>query len=360
MKISEQISSIYSQWIEGERRGLYFLLPLLYIFSILYGIGVKLRLFFYRIGAFKIRRLNCKVISIGNITVGGSGKTPMTIHLAEWLRDRDKKVAILSRGYKGRIKGIGVVSDGEKIVLGPEDAGDEPYLMAARLKNIPVIVGRDRHRAGMYAIEKFRPDVIILDDGFQHIGLVRDLDIVLIDGKRGFGSGYLFPMGILREPISSLKRASVFMVKGSELGIRNYELRIMNLKEQNRPLVFLEYKPKAVISLADNSRLNVDILKGKKVAALSGIADPKSFRDTIEGLGAYVIKEIIYPDHHSYAADDLNDIIAETEGADMVVVTEKDWVKLKGCSIKGLPVYVLAIDVEIKDAEAFERVLGLN
>ncbi|MEK6539527.1 MAG: tetraacyldisaccharide 4'-kinase, partial [Deltaproteobacteria bacterium] len=183
MKISEQISSIYSQWIEGERRGLYFLLPFLYIFSILYGIGVRLRLFFYRIGAFKIRRLNCKVISIGNITVGGSGKTPMTIHLAEWLRDRDKKVAILSRGYKGRIKDSGIVSDGEKILLGPEDAGDEPYLMAARLKNIPVIVGRDRHRAGMYAIEKFRPDVIILDDGFQHIGLVRDLDIVLIDGK---------------------------------------------------------------------------------------------------------------------------------------------------------------------------------
>src|SRR3972149_5270497 len=173
LRINEQITCIFNKWMEGEGRGIlfYLLVPFLYIASFLYGIGVRISFFLYRIGIFKTRRLDCKVISVGNITIGGSGKTPMAIYLAERLRERGKKVAILSRGYKGKIKDVGVVSDGENILLGPEDAGDEPYLMAVRLKTVPVIVGRDRYRTGMYAVERFEPDIIILDDGFHHIRL---------------------------------------------------------------------------------------------------------------------------------------------------------------------------------------------
>lgn len=360
LKISEQINRIFNEWMEGEGRGF------LYLPSLLYGIGVRLRFFLYRIGFFKTRKLACKVISVGNITVGGSGKTPMAIYLAERLRERGKKVVILSRGYKGKIKDVGVVCNGENILLDPEEAGDEPYLMAAKLKTVPVIVGRDRYRTGIYAVERFKPDVILLDDGFQHIRFARDIDIVLIDSRRGFGNGYLFPMGILREPLYGLKRASFFMIKGNELGIRNYELQITNFKKQNKPFISFNYKPQAVINLVDGSKLSVDILKGKKVIALSGIAEPKSFSETLKELGAIIIREIIYPDHHFYTSDDLRRINVAMEDAEFIVTTEKDGVKLKrlfpdrniqGQAIKETPIYTIAIDINIKNTKDFNEIL---
>ncbi len=370
LKISEHINRIFNKWMEGEGRGFlfYLLVPFLYITFLLYGIGVRLRFFLYHIGVFQTHRLDCKVISIGNITTGGSGKTPMAIYLAERLLERGKKVAILSRGYKGKIKDVGVVCDGENILLGPEDAGDEPYLMAVRLKTVPVIVGRDRYKTGTYAVERFNPDIILLDDGFQHIRLARDMDIVLIDLRRGFGNGYLFPMGILRESLRGLNRASFFMVKGNEL-------QIANLKKQNKPIISFNYKPQAVINLLDNSRHNVDTLKGKKVVALSGIAEPKSFSETLKELGAIIIKEIIYPDHYFYTFDDLKKIKDAAAEAEIIVTTEKDGVKLKrlspdkpvpasskqgnirGQAIKDLPIYTIAVDINIKNTKDFNEIL---
>ena len=362
VRISKKITQIYNKLNQEDEKGFlyYFVFPPLYFISILYGIGVRLRFFLYRIGLFKTRKLNCKVISVGNITIGGSGKTPMAIYLAKRLRQKGKKVVILSRGYKGKIKNIGVVSDGENILLGPEDAGDEPYLMAARLKTVPVIVGRDRYKTGLYAIEKFNPDYLILDDGFQHIRLARDIDILLIDSKRGFGNGYLFPLGILREPLNGLKLASLFMVKG-ERSAFSHQLSAINFSN-DCPIISFSYKPQTLINLADGNRLNTDILKGKKVVALSGIADPISFKDTLESLGAVVVKEISYPDHYCYIADDLNCAIDEAKGTDMVIVTEKDGVKLKRLSIKSLAVHALEIDVEIRDKDSeifFAKAAGL-
>lgn len=364
LRISEQINLIFNKWMEGEERGLlfYLLVPFLYITSILYGIGVRLRLFLYYIGIFKTKRLNCKVISIGNITVGGSGKTPMAIFLAEKLREKGKKVVILSRGYKGKIKDIGVVSDGKNILLDPNDAGDEPYLMALKLKGVPVIVGRDKYKAGMCAIKKFKPDAIILDDGFQHIRLYRDVDIVLIDLRKGFGNGCLFPLGMLREPLNGLKRASMILVKESGVRSRKSEKKInAALIEQAKdcPTISFSYKAGAIVNPANGSRMPADVLKGKKVAALSGIADPKSFQNTLEGLGAKVAKEIAYPDHHHYTPDDLDDIVERIKGADMVITTEKDAVKLKRLSIESLPIYALEIDLGIEDRTMLKRVAGV-
>lgn len=350
--MSKRLTHIYNKLNqEDEKDFVYYsaFIPL-YFLSLLYGIGVRLRFLLYCIGVFKTHRLDCKVISIGNITTGGSGKTPMAIYLAERLLERGKKVIILSRGYKGKIKDVGVVSDGENILLGPEDAGDEPYLMAVKLKTVPVIVGRDRYRTGMYAIERFKPDIIILDDGFQHIRLARDMDIALIDSRRGFGNGYLFPMGILREPLSGLNRASFFMIKGNEW-------QSANLTKQNKPIISFNYKPQAVINLLDNSRHNVDTLKGKKVIALSGIAEPKSFSETLKELGAIIIKEIIYPDHYLYTFDDLKKIKDIAAEAEIIVTTEKDGVKLKRLSIKDLPIYAIAVDVNIKNTKDVNEIL---
>lgn len=350
-KISSKLSQIYNKISEGEEKGFlyYFLFLPLYLLSVLYGIGVRLRFFLYRIGLFKTGKLICKVISIGNITIGGSGKTPMAIYLAGRLREKGEKVVILSRGYKGKMKDTAVVSDGENILLGPEDAGDEPYLMAVQLKTVPVVVGRDRYKSGLYAVERFKPDVIILDDGFQHIRLFRDMDIVLVDGRRWFGNNHLFPLGTLREPLSGLKRASLIMIKGEPSAISH------QLSAIGCPVISFVYKPRSIVKIIDGSKLPIDVLKGKKIAALSGIADPKSFKNTLEKLGALVIKEFAFPDHYAYTNEDVQVVTSEAAESDMVITTMKDSVKLKSFSINHPPIYALDIEVGVGDLEVFEK-----
>jgi len=370
-KISNKLNQIYTAWSNGDKKDFlyYFFFLSLYLFSLLYGIGVRFRFFLYHIGIFKTEKLNCKVISIGNITVGGSGKTPMAIFLAQKFLENGKRPVILSRGYKGKIKDIGVVSDGKSILLTPNQAGDEPYLMAAKLKNIPVIIGKDRYKTGLYAIEKFKPNVIILDDGFQHIRLYRDVDIVLIDLRKGFGNGHLFPLGMLREPLSGLKRGTFFLMKGIkplfEKNASQIFISLIKGLAKARPNGAIEhcfgyftYESKNICDLFNNDRLDVSILKNKRVIALSGIADPKSFKDTLEELGASVIKEIALPDHHSYTHKDIQIIAGEAENVDMVITTAKDAVKLKSFSIEHLPIYALDIEVEIKDLDIFEKTVG--
>ncbi|MBI5327271.1 MAG: tetraacyldisaccharide 4'-kinase [Deltaproteobacteria bacterium] len=361
---SRRLNRFFNELTEGNIKGflLYLIFLPLYILSILYGIAVRFRFFLYRIRVFKTKRLNCKVISIGNITVGGSGKTPLTIYLAQRFIEKGKRPVILSRGYRGKIKDIGVVSDAKDVLLGPEDAGDEPYLMALKLRGVPVIVGRDRYKAGLYAIEKFNPDIIILDDGFQHIRLARDMDIALIDSRRGFGSGYLFPLGMLREPLNGLKRASLVMVKNGEEGAgcgKRVNLFPPSASCLLSP-IFFSYKPQAMINLITGERFNVDLLKGKRIIALSGIADPCSFRDTLKRLEANVIKEIYYPDHHIYTLNDVEDIALQTSDIEMVIVTEKDAVKLRRTQIKHLPIYSIEIDVRLEDSDVFDEVVGLK
>lgn len=363
--LSKRLNHIFHTWCEdGEKDILYYLLfPLLYILSFFYSTGVKLRFFLYRFGIFKTHRLACTVISIGNITIGGSGKTPIAMYLAERLESIGKKVVILSRGYMGKINDIGVVSDGENIFLNPVNAGDEPYLMALKLKTVPVIVGRDRYKAGLYAIEKFSPDVIILDDGFQHIRLARDVDILLVDSRRAFGNGYLFPLGILREPLSGLKRATLVLLKKSGKNTQESEEKnIAKLTGQMKdfPIITFTYKPVAIRNLVNGARLQIDFLKGKRVATLSGIADPKSFKGTVEGLGAVVVREFSYPDHYNYSSYDLNNIAQQMDGIVMLITTEKDAVKLTKLLKGNLSIFALEIDIHIKNPDILNKAVGLN
>ena len=212
----------------------------LFMISKVYGGVVKLRRLFYKKNILTSKRLPCPIISIGNITLGGTGKTPMTIYVVHALKQLGYKVAVISRGYKGSAEKIGgIVSDGKVLLMTPDISGDEPYMMAKRLKDVPVIVGKNRFMAGRMAISKFDPDVIVLDDGFQHLKLQRDLDIVLLDYHKPFGNRHLLPRGVMREPVSALLYADAIILTKTDT-VNNNEtsslLRKLRSFERKKPV----------------------------------------------------------------------------------------------------------------------------
>jgi len=312
----------------------------LYPLSLLYGLGVRARLVSYRLGLLRSRSLPVKVVSVGNLTVGGTGKTPVTIFLAEFFKKDGKRVAILSRGYKGGARGPSVVSDGFDILMGPREAGDEPYLMASRLPGVPVVVCPDRVRGGEFIMERFSPNVLLLDDAFQHLRLERDINIVLLDSREGFGNGYMLPRGTLREPVSALKRADFAMIKGGAPVGRTWE----TLHEYSIPYIPFAYRAERLYNIASGEELPLASLLGQKVLAVSGIARPESFKESLACLGAQVAESMDFPDHHSYTEADARGM--EQRRAEMIVTTEKDAVKLKGL-VKTLPVFALKVEVDI-------------
>ncbi len=348
------LARIIERKMRAEKVGVFWHL-LLYPLSLVYEVGARFRALLYGAGVLHSSKLLSGVVSVGNITVGGTGKTPLTLLIAEFLTKKDKRVVILSRGYKRTGSGVALVSDRNGVLLGPDEAGDEPYLMAKRLPGIPVVVGSDRVACGRYATELFKPDFIILDDGFQHLKLRRDLNILLVDGTEGFGNGYLLPRGILREPLSRLDRADAVFVKGRKLKNSAEDL----LKSHFIPSLHFTYRPSHVYDLGTGSRRAVEFLKGKTIVAVAGVANPESFFRTLDELQVETTKKLAFPDHHSYQAGDLDLIKKEAGGTSMVVTTEKDGVKLKGL-LTGLPVYCLAIDAvfEEKDRRDFENLFA--
>lgn len=322
----------------------------LYALSIVYGFFVGARIFLYEIGALKAVRAGCKVISIGNITAGGSGKTPITMKIAAFLKARGKKAVILSRGYKRKKTGMVIVSDFNGVLASHEDAGDEAYLMAEKLKGVPVIVSADRAEAARHAIKEFSADAIILDDGFQHLRLARDVNVVLIDGGKRFGAGYLLPRGVLREPISGLSRADCFMIKGGGEPLPEIE-------GTGKPVFGFSYKP-SMLRSSDGRERPLEFLRRKKVAMVSGIASPESFEATVKELGATIDKVFTYPDHYAYSKEDVFEITAGVKGLDAVITTEKDIVKLNGIWPKEVLLLAISIEVEIENEEGFFELIG--
>lgn len=337
-------------WMRDEKIGP---IPhlLLLILSLFYGAAVRARLYLYAVHLLWRKRLPCVVVSVGNITVGGTGKTPVTMYLADYFKNAGKKVVVLSRGYGSTTKGVKVVSDGVNVLLDPAEAGDEPFMMAERLKGIPVVISPDRVKGGRMAIERFSPDVIVLDDGYQHIRLKRDVNILLVDSVDGFGNGFLLPRGILREPLRGIRRADAAMVKGGNLRRQDKEL----LKEYEIPVLSFEYRPSSVIEVKLGVEFPIDMLKDKRVVAVAGVANPNPFFKSIEKLGANVLSTLAYPDHHEYTDDDIDDIAKAAKGADIVLTTEKDAVKLRALSGGRLPLFAMRIEVEIKNTDGLSR-----
>ena len=322
-----------------------------YLLSLPYGGAVRARNRLFDLGVFKQARVGCPVVSVGNLTVGGTGKTPMVIKLAGMLRDRGLRPAVLSRGYGGTSNAdVLVVSDGRQLIAGPDEAGDEPVLIARRLRDVPVLAGPKRVVTGRYARENFGVDVLVLDDGFQHRWIHRDLDIVLLDGRAPLGNGFILPRGPLREPPSSLERAGVVVFTRSEKEpAPAIDGRIAGLLA-GRPILRTRVKPTALVG-PDGQEQPLASLAGNRVFAFAGIAQPGSFRLSIESLGGRIAGFRAFPDHHRYTAEDVRQIeqgLGET-GADILLTTEKDGVKLSGVENLRRRLSLLAIETEILD-----------
>ena len=325
---------------EGKKRGLLasLLRAALTALSAIYCLLIKSVLFLYRLRILRRRKLPARVISVGNITVGGTGKTPLVEMLARELGKRGCKVAILSRGYK-RVHSrwsivhskMGVVSDGTKILMDAMEAGDEPYLLAKNLPQVAVLVGKDRRLTGNYALNRFSVDTIILDDGYQYWPLERDLDIVAIDSLNPFGNGYLLPRGRLREPLGNLKRADVFLLTRVDQGnaVEGLMERLRRLNPQAQTLKSV-HQADHLIDLRTGEKTELTILKGKRVLPLSSIGHPESFESTLTDLGAVIVDSVRFPDHHLYQTGELKGVEEEAirKGAELIITTEKDAVRL--------------------------------
>ncbi len=327
----------------------------LYLLSLPYGWTVHLRANLYASGFVKPKRLPCPVICVGNITAGGTGKTPLVMILAQGLMDRGISVAILSRGYKKKGKSPCVVSDGTTVFFSPVEAGDEPFLMAEGLKGVPVLVGKDRFSNGQTAIQRFSTRGLLLDDGYQHLSLHRDLDILLIDSKAGFGDGSLLPRGILREPLSHLHRAQIFLLTKVESreACQGIERKLHEI-HPSAQVFHSHYEPLDLVG-PGGQREDLQSFQGKRVLALSGIANPDYFFFLLDKSRMEIVKRATYPDHHWYTEKDLASIEEERKGTEWVVTTEKDMLKLKNLEIARLPVRALRIRMRIWEEEEFYR-----
>jgi tetraacyldisaccharide 4'-kinase len=331
------------------------LLSPLLLASLPYGWAVRVRASLYSSGLFKTKQLPRPVISVGNITVGGTGKTPLVMALSRGLMERSIPTAILSRGYRAK-KGPGpLVSDGQKILLSPEEAGDEPFLMAQALNGIPIFIGKDRFKNGQMALDRFSVRGFLLDDGFQHLPLHRDLNIVLVDSHIGFGNSHLLPRGILREPLSHLKRADFFLLTKAEdpEACQSLESTLREIHPSS-PIFYSHYELAGLIH-PDGKFQPFHLFKGKKVLALSGIANPDYFSSLLRKSGMEVVGEMIFPDHHFYTAQDLTSILGKVKEADWIVTTEKDMVKLKRLPLDSLPLLSLRIEMKIWEEEEFYK-----
>lgn len=299
------------------------------IISLLYGLVLSFCNFLYKVNIFKPKRIKAKVISIGNITLGGTGKTPAVMALAKKLNGEGRKVAVLLRGYKGKNENKGgVVSNGSSILLSPKESGDEAYLLAERLSGVPVLVGKKRAKSARIAIDRFGAEVLILDDGFQHRRLARDLDIVLIDAANPFGNGRLFPAGILREPLSALGRADVILLTRTDEAANKEEIK-KRLFKINPLALIIESVHQPICLLDKEGREHpLTIIKGKKVLAFSGIGRPESFEKMLKDLGAKEVVCLRYPDHHLYRQKDIREIKEKAKGVEFLISTEKDKVRL--------------------------------
>lgn len=298
----------------------------------------------YTVGILSTMRLNHPVISVGNLTLGGTGKTPLVIALAEGLRERGLRPVILSRGYRRQSREI--------LIAGTdwEMAGDEPCLMARRLLNVPVVVGADRYQAGLFAERKELGDIFLLDDGFQHRRLYRDVDLVTIDPVEWNAGEALLPTGRWREPKSAVERAHAACVQeipGS--AVPSLPIPTFVVRTEIDGLYKREAQARQRAASIEDAPLSLEDLKGKGVVAFAGIAKPDRFFAALQSLGVNPVKKIRFPDHHPYSRRDI-----EKLGGDVLITTEKDAVRLTG---RGFPDFVhLRISAKIPD---FERLMKL-
>lgn len=330
-------------------RGFFFKDPVSFLFYLLLT---------FRNGLYEREILSQKkapgfVLGIGNISWGGSGKTPLCVLLASWAQKRGYEAAVISRGYKGSLscREPVMVSDGNKVYHSPKEVGDEPVMIANRLGGVPVIICKDRYKAISFAHDRLKKRVFILDDAFQHLRIKKDIDLVVIDATNLRGA-IRFDAFRMREPLSSLERSDAILVVRSFMDVEEKECR--KILDYRKPLYFARVRPEGLL---DPYTLKLETpysLKGKKVFAFCAIARPERFRRTLEALGAKVCGFLTYRDHHFYTIKELKEISSKSKGSDILVTTEKDWIKIREFKeiVEKLP-KVLLIGLKIEKEEEF-------
>ena len=323
---------------------------ILYLFSLLYRPAIHLRNFLYDHQILTSAKLSCPVISIGNITVGGTGKTPCVVMLAKILQWHGFRPAVISRGYgAAKPKPVNIVSDGKTVLLDSEAAGDEPLLMARALPGVPVITGAKRRQTGQAAIDHFGANVLICDDAFQHRQLFRDVDIVLLDSASPLGNGHLLPRGELREPLESLKRAGCFILTRAVETQPVHPDVARIARTSGIPVFRATHRFKEISKGDESQRLPPGELRGKKICAFCGIARPESFKNSLIAAEAKILSFIEFPDHYAYDRHDLEALNNQFKNlrADYWLTTEKDAMRLVNHSEFLKMICVLRMEMEI-------------
>ena len=342
------------------------LLHLLRILALIYGAGVQFRMFLYHHGIFRHHALGCQVISVGNLTVGGTGKTPVVEMFARALQKQGRHVAVLSRGYKRRARRLTwrerlarlmdphappscVVADSRGILSEAPESGDEPYMLARRLPGSAVLVDPDRVKSGRYAIKHLVCDTLILDDGFQHPELHHRLDIVLVDSRNPFGNGHVLPRGILRESIANIRRASFIFLTKCDDGAPPDLVASIRLLNPTAEIIPCRHSARHLHDVHSHDTHPLENLAGMRVVALSGIAAPDGFERELEKRGAVILRRERYADHHWYSREELEETVraAARDGAHAVITTEKDAVRFPPLGRGGVPILYLRVEIEL-------------
>ncbi len=377
--IGENIEQYFLELIIGRRKTAKdrLVIGALFIGSRFYRMAIQFRIWMYDKRIIRNRSIGCLVVSIGNVSCGGTGKTPVVEIFAKTLSQAGRKVAVLSRGYRSKERSIvtklkqkfgsnkhkvppKIVSDGKSLLLDSAYAGDEPYMLASNLKDVVVLVDKDRVGAGLYAIDEFETDTLILDDGFQYLRLKPHINIVLVDSTTPFGNHHVLPRGILREPIKNIRRADYIFLTKSNGGNHLRHLKTF-LRRHNRRAEIIEccHKPQYLEDVySKGERQPLQDLKGKKIAAICAIACPESFYDFLRHFDSELVLTRHFADHHRFSQQEVIDFIndAKEAGAEMIVTTEKDAVRLPRLDRRDIPVCFMRVEIDILSGqESFDQ-----
>lgn len=370
-EIGEHIEQYFIEIIRERRKAPFdsFVKGILFIASRFYLRAINTRIWLYDNRVIRNRAIGCLVVSIGNLTCGGTGKTPIVEIFARTLSQKGRRVAVLSRGYRSKDKRgffekLGkrlfsqkmevpprVVSDGKNLLHDSITAGDEPYMLASNLKDVAVLVDKDRVKSGLYAIDEFGTDVLILDDGFQYLRLKAHINIVLVDSTSPFDNHHVLPRGLMREPIEHILRADYVFLTKSDGSPRLRHLKEFIRKHNHRAeIIECCHKPKYLEEVFDRGhRHPLETLQGKKIASISAIANPASFEGFLEDLGGDLVLKRHYADHHRYRQQEMIDFIndAKAAGAELIVTTEKDAVRMPRLDRRDIDIQFLRVEIDI-------------
>jgi tetraacyldisaccharide 4'-kinase len=329
---------------------------LLWVPAKLYELGVRLRVAAYETDYLKQKRLDAFVIGIGNVTVGGTGKTPMVEYIARYLKSEDQRVAILTRGYGRKSSGLRVINkqaSESKSAKSYKEYGDEPLMLARALPDVSIVINKDRHEAGRWAETNLGSEVLILDDAYQHLSLARDLNILLIDATDPFGDFEIIPFGRLREPLYAIKRADAIIVTRADRPFDQGQVNaiIKYFCGDKVPVMYVYSVITRLSHLETGESYEASEFRGWNMAALCGIGNPQAFTDDILQAGMNIVSENFFADHYAYTQKDIDRVISEARasGADAIITTEKDAVRLEELNLGEFPVYAAHLEIQSED-----------